>query len=78
MKQNTDLEDCPVRTYGKSELAMKYCPDAEPASAVRTLMRWIKRNKELSTDLNEIGYYPLRRTFLSREVELIFNYLGKP
>jgi hypothetical protein len=71
-------QEIPVRIYGKGELASLYNPNVEAKSAVRTLMRWIRRNTELSAKLREAGYDPLRRTFFSAEVSLIFNYLGRP
>ena len=32
------------RIYGKSELALVYFPSCDPATALRRLTRWIKRN----------------------------------
>jgi|WetSurMetagenome_2_1015567.scaffolds.fasta_scaffold02273_3 hypothetical protein len=76
MKQ--EEQELPVKMYGKGELASFYSPNVESKSAVRTLMRWIHRNTELSAKLRETGYDPMRRTFFSAEVALIFNYLGRP
>jgi hypothetical protein len=69
---------CPVRVYSKSELAGMYNPGLAPGSALRTLLRWINRNKQLAKALKEIGYQKTRHFFLSREVDLIFEYLGTP
>ena len=78
MEKNDDLNYYKVRTYGKSELAQLYNPVAQPKAAVATLNRWIEKNSGLSKALTAIGYDKMRHTFFSREVALIFEYLGEP
>ena len=67
-----------VRPYSKSELARAYAPDIAPTSALNRLAQWIKLNQPLSEALRETGYYARQHVFTSRQVELIFHYLGRP
>ena len=48
--------DFRIRTYTKKELACLYCPNATARCAIRTLTRWIKRNRELYAELLLTGY----------------------
>lgn len=74
-----DLKTNPgVRVYSKAELASLYTPSLSPNSSRQTLIRWINRNKQLKKRLDAIGYDKRRHFFLSREVELIYKYLGMP
>jgi hypothetical protein len=76
--QEDDLSEYPIRTYGKTELALLYNPYTTPHAAVQTLMRWIRENDELWQLFTEMKFNPHRHTFFSREVELIYRYIGKP
>lgn len=67
-----------VRPYSKSELAQAYAPDIAPTSALNRLAQWIKLNRPLSEALHETGYYARQHVFTSKQVELIFHYLGRP
>ena len=66
------------RPYGKSELALLYQPNCTPASATKTLNRWIKGCPLLAEELRTLGYQPRRHTFLPHEVEAIVRHLGEP
>ena len=52
-----------IRTYKKKELAHLYCPDITERCAIRTLTRWIRRNKELYAALLHTGYTPSTYVF---------------
>ncbi len=67
-----------IRCYGKSELALLYFPKLESDSAVRKLMRWIKRCTDLMDELLKLNYQPVNKAFSAREVRLIVFYLGEP
>lgn len=67
-----------VKCYLKSELAGLYFPDLSADSAVRKLMRWIKRCTDLMDELLKLDYRPASHTFSAREVRLIVYYLGEP
>ena len=56
-----------IRPYYKSELAQAYAPDICPNAALNRLALWIKTN-----------YRTTQRMFTSRQVALIFEYLGEP
>lgn len=68
-----------IKSYGKSELALLYFPDAATAlGALSNLNAWIKGNKQLSTELKSCGMPPKSKFFTPKEVSLIFHYLGEP
>lgn len=69
----------PIKSYGKSELAMLYFPDAmTPNGALSNLNFWIRRNKELYKALQSCGMPPRSKSFTPRQVALIFEHLGTP
>lgn len=67
-----------IRTYTKKELACLYCPNATARCAIRTLTRWIKRNRALYAELLLTGYHVRVRTFMPRQVGIIVHYLDEP
>lgn len=67
-----------VRTYGRTELAMLYCPYLKPESAYRRLMKWIEISPQLSAKLLRNGKPMKVRNFTPSEVKLIVDYLGEP
>lgn len=77
-KTEVDDQDWKVRPYYKRELAQAYAPDIAPGSALNRLALWINENKDLCQALKEVGYSKHRQVFTSRQVELIFRFLGKP
>ena len=60
-----------IRPYSKSELAQAY-------AALNRLAAWIRLNRPLTEALRQTGYYTKQRLFTSRQVALIFEYLGEP
>ena len=70
--------DFRIRTYTKKELACLYCPNATARCAIRTLTRWIKRNRELYAELLLTGYHVRVRTYMPRQVGIIVHYLDEP
>ena len=72
------MDDFPIRTYTKKELALCYFPDSTPHTAVNHLMSWINRNKGLTDELTKLGYIKSQREFLPRQVMAIIDYLGAP
>lgn len=67
-----------IRPYGKSELARAYAPDITLQAALNRLAAWIRINLPLSEALRRTGYYNKQRVFTSRQVALIFEFLGEP
>lgn len=58
-----------IRPYSKSELAQAYAPEITSQAAL---------NRPLTEALRQTGYYTKQRLFTSRQVALIFEYLGEP
>ena len=67
-----------IRPYYKSELAEAYAPFLSPGSALNRLAHWIEHNAQLSEALAQTGYRRTQRVFTSRQLALIFEYLGEP
>ena len=68
-----------IKSYGKSELAMLYFPNAEtPSGALSNLNFWIRGNKQLVQKLHACGMPPKAKSYTPREVALIVHYLGAP
>lgn len=67
-----------VKPYYKRELAQAYAPDISPVAALNRLAQWIKLNTLLCEALRETGYKPRQQVFTSRQVALIFKYIGRP
>ena len=70
-KQNSEEKPFVVRSYTKIELALLYCPGREPATALQSLYRWMRKCAPLRTELQQYGYDKHRHSFLKREVEII-------
>lgn len=69
----------PIKSYGKSELALLYFPDAATTSgALSNLNFWIRGNRELHAALRQCAMPPNSKFFTPKEVALIFSYLGEP
>ena len=67
-----------IRPYYKSELAQAYAPDVCQKTALNRLATWIRTNKKLTEALRETDYRASQHMFTSRQVALIFEYLGEP
>ena len=67
-----------IRPYFKSELAQAYAPDITTGAALNRLAQWIKTNSHLTEALKQTDYRTSQRMFTSRQVALIFEYLGEP
>lgn len=73
---NNDFE---IRTYGKSELAMLYFPNAEtPKGAMNNLNFYIDNHRGLRRKLRKLGFAPNAHSYMPSEVELIVKALGQP
>lgn len=76
MNMNDNFE---IRTYGKSELAMLYFPNAETTKgALNNLNYYIDHKRGLRKKLRQLGSPPRAHTYLPIEVELIVKALGEP
>ena len=67
-----------IRPYYKMELAQAYAPNISTGAALNRLANWIKTNKQLTEALRKTDYRTTQRMFTSKQVALIFEYLGEP
>ena len=73
------MENFKIKTYGKSELALLYFPDApSKIAALQNRHYWISRNEKLVFELNNCGTPAKAKFFTPREVMLIVAHLGEP
>ena len=76
---NSDaMKDFRIRSYGRTELAMLYCPDLTGLAAYRKMHRWMERCPGLMERLNDLGYEAQRRSFTPLELRVIVDALGEP
>lgn len=67
-----------IRPYTKSELAMAYAPEITYRSALNRFAHWIRTNSRLCAELQKTGYKNSQQILTSRQVALVFEYLGEP
>lgn len=67
-----------IKSYSKSQVAQAYFPCATSGAALNLLASWIRRNRQLSEALAATGYRSTQRILSSRQVALIFEFLGEP
>ncbi len=72
------MEDFKIRAYGRTELAMLFCPEVGEQAAFRKLNRWIDHFPGLRGDLTAAGLTPRQRTYTPAQVRIIINALGTP
>lgn len=72
------LEAFKIRSYGFQELAQLYLPNIQPRSASARLKAWIKRNKNLSERLHEVGFVKGCRMLTPEMVVEIVGVIGEP
>ena len=70
--------DFKIREYGRTELALAYCPDIAPESAWKKFKRWMNMYPGLNEMLRQQGYNPRTRSFTPRQVAIIVECLGEP
>lgn len=70
--------ELPVKAYTKYELARLYNPGMCYRSAMRIFRSWLLLDGELHTRLLSTGYRHKQHQFTPRQVELIFDHLGRP
>jgi hypothetical protein len=72
------LEVFKIRSYGFQELAQLYLPNIQPRSASARLKAWIKRNKNLSEKLDQVGFVKGCRVLTPEMVREIVGVIGEP
>ena len=72
------LEAFKIRSYGFQELAQLYLPNIQPRSASARLKAWIRRNKNLSERLDQVGFIKGCRVLTPEMVKAIVEVIGEP
>ncbi len=62
----------------KKQLALAYAPELSESGAYKRLHQWLHFNKQLMSDLYAANYQDKQRVFTSRQVAIIYEYLGEP
>ena len=62
----------------KKQMALAYAPDLTVGGAVNRLRKWLHLNPELIADLRRTGYRETQHILTTRQVEIIYHYLGEP
>lgn len=72
------METFKIRTYGKAELGLMYCPDVASDTARKKLMYWISLQPGLVEALRRYGLTDTAKTFTPLQVRLIVEAIGEP
>ncbi|MCR5820617.1 MAG: DUF4248 domain-containing protein [Bacteroidaceae bacterium] len=78
LQEKDEISSWTVKPMSKAEIAVAYAPFLTTNAAVNRLIDWIRRNPELTEQLNRSGYRKTQKLFTSYQVRLIFDYLGRP
>lgn len=78
MKDKEKEEHASTRACSKSELALRYMPHVQAASARRTLRVWIEKNPELKAALTKAGYTDKAVILTPAQIQIHYDYLGEP
>ena len=62
----------------KQDLAMAYFPDRSKESAGKLLAREIHTNEPLMDELSKTAYSAQRKLLSSKQLQIIFSFLGEP
>lgn len=67
-------------SYTKFQIALSYFPESidKPDNAVHRLRVWIRNNSKLCEELEKTGNWTKSKSFTSRQVALIYEFLGEP
>ena len=78
-RKKIEMEKFEIKSYWLSELAMLYRPRSSQRSATRTLRNWIKKNRELSEELEKMKFDGTKTRMLTpNQVCTIVRFLGEP
>lgn len=67
-----------IKEYGRTELALLYCPEVKPDSAWKRLRRWMEFHPTLMSRLHSLGYNDRQRSFTPLQTAAIVDALGEP
>lgn len=66
------------RSWGVTEFALLYFPDATPRVAYRRMWNWIQESRGLRDKLLAAGWTPFRKLYTPRQVDCLLEHLGEP
>ena len=79
MQKKYKLRKIPTEPrYTKFQVAMRYFPDDNFATASRKLRRWIHDDPPLYAELRRMGYHTSQKYFSQAHLEVLKEYLGDP
>ena len=67
-----------MKSLTKSEIAWQFSPNLTQNAALNRLHRWIHGDQELLAALRATGYHDRQRVFTSKQLVLIYEYIGTP
>lgn len=67
-----------IRACSKSELAQRYMPHIQPASARRTMRAWIEKNAAFKAALKQAGYTEKAVILTPAQIRIHYDFLGEP
>ncbi|MBP9991344.1 MAG: DUF4248 domain-containing protein [Bacteroidales bacterium] len=62
----------------KQDLAMAYFSDCSKSTASKLLAREIHSNNSLLAALQSAGYRPTQKRLSPKQVQILYDFLGKP
>ena len=72
------VRSCTLKVpVSRRRLAMHYFPSPTVSSSVRRMSRWLADDVNLLHDLEAAGYYPRKRWFTKKEVDVFIKYFGE-
>jgi hypothetical protein len=73
-----EINEFKIRSYGWTELALRYNPEVAQRTALQRLKFWVSKNQELTSTLQDQGWRKGDRLLTPLQVETIVRYLGEP
>lgn len=67
-----------MQSLTKSEIAWQFSPNLTQNAALNRLHRWIHGDQKLLSALYAAGYHDRQRVFTSKQLALIYEYIGTP
>ena len=78
MKNEEKTEHASTSACSKSELALRYMPHVQAASARRMMRVWIEKNPEFKAALERAGYTDKAVILTPAQIQIHYDFLGEP
>ena len=76
--KNHDAREKFSKSWGVTEFALLYFPEASPKTAYKRTYSWIQASKELQRKLREAGWQPFQKTYTPKQVNCLIEHVGEP